>query len=540
MNRKWFTLFEAVDMFFAQLRTARKTLRYQLMLWNAVVVIIASLGAMAGLRVGIQYFLLAELDQTLRKDVEEIKLTCLNFRPDNPRLKYVLDRKASVHVQNGWFVELLSHRDEADAVDAPDEKSPKTREPTSPSTRDDLLATVQDNDSSSISRFGRARTSSGQIIFLRSGNGPPELSEIRFPDDQPQNVGHYRVFAGEAYSRAARLSFRVRVGAAMDPIDRTMRMLDRTMLLMVLFSIIIAPLGGYWLAGRATSPLSKIISLAERLRPSHLDERLPLVGTNDELDQLSQAINSMLDRIADYISKNKRLLANSAHELRTPIAALRSKAEVALAKERPAAEYQATLSAIVKECGNLESLVNQLLLLAETENIDGANRRDAVDLGKLVASACEMFEAVAEERGTRLSFECSGTTIVDGNRLHLRQLVNNLLDNAFKFTPEGGEVSVRLKGDADMQWCNLTVTDTGIGISESESQRVFERFYRGDPIRRKQSPTRGTGLGLSICQAVAESHGGTIGFESQPNQGTCFTVTLPLSANAPINNATCT
>ncbi len=278
----------------------------------------------------------------------------------------------------------------------------------------------------------------------------------------------------------------------------------------------------------------------------HLDERLPIRNTGDELDQLSDAMNSMMDRIADYISKNHRLLANSAHELRTPLAALRSTAEVALASERSSDEYQRTILSIIGECKNLELLVNQLLLLAETENV-APRSLPAVDLGELVSNACSMFEAVAEIRETQLDVCIDEAVYVHGNRMHFRQLINNLIDNALKFTPSGGRVSVELSVDRAGKQCRLRVADSGVGIAPTEMEKLFERFYRGDPKRRQAAPTRGTGLGLSVCKAVVESHGGTIEVSSEPSEGTCFTVILPLAANSPVDSqpsesiaATCT
>ncbi len=485
-------------MLFARLRTATKTLRFQLMFWNALVVFVATAGTLLLMRVGVQFALVREFDQALKNDLREIADMCGVFhfegrgRGDLAFLRRNLDRKARIHTQAGWFCELLEPRPN------PETDSGKFLQP--------------------------------RKVYVSSGNVPEELADFFFPDSEPQELANYRVFAGTTYSRT-REPVRIRVGASINSLQHTLKVLDRILILSGLGGLLIAYLGAYWLVIRATQPLAKIISLSERSRPSHLDERLPIRHTGDELDQLSLALNSMMDRIADYIAKNHRTLANSAHELRTPLAALRSTAEVALASERTAKEYERTLESIVDECKNLESLVNQLLLLAETENI-APKLLPAVDLSQLVTSACSMFEALAEIRETRFTCDISEGIYVSGNRMHLRQLINNLLDNAFKFTPHQGSVTVRLNA-SDSKSCCLSISDSGCGISPTEMSRLFERFYRGDPSRRQETPTRGTGLGLSICKAIVESYGGRLEVESKPSEGSCFKVILPLASSPP-------
>jgi len=294
--------------------------------------------------------------------------------------------------------------------------------------------------------------------------------------------------------------------------------------------LVIAPLGGYWLAGRVTRPLSTIISTAERLRPEKLNERLSLRGTGDELDNLSHTLNMLLDRIANFLEKRKDFLANAAHELRTPLAALRSTAEVALRSPRTSLEYQELIGTIVEECQSLEVLVNQLLLLAETESetetilLSG----ESIDLGELIKKSYEMFIGVAESRSIDLRLQVVQVLRVKGNRHHLRQVVNNLIDNALKFTPEGGNVSLTIDKAAGESKAIFTVQDTGVGIAAEEKPQLFDRFYRGERSRRRDSLTRGTGLGLSICRAIVDGHGGSITVTSQVGQGSSFQVWLPL------------
>lgn len=256
---------------------------------------------------------------------------------------------------------------------------------------------------------------------------------------------------------------------------------------------------------------------------------VPIRGTGDELDHLSLTFNLLLDRIASFLQQRREFLANAAHELRTPLAALRSTTEVALRSERTTHEYQELLGTIIEESESLEVLVNQLLLLAETEAdtetllLTG----EPVALEELIERSCDMFVGVAESRSIELRFKIVRRGMVKGNRHHLRQVINNLVDNSLKFTPAGGKVNITLDVDSLTSIACFSVQDTGVGIAVDEKPRLFDRFYRGDRSRRRDAVTRGTGLGLSICQAIVKGHGGTLSVESQIGQGSCFLVSLP-------------
>jgi len=287
----------------------------------------------------------------------------------------------------------------------------------------------------------------------------------------------------------------------------------------------LAPLGGYWLSGRAIQPLAKIIQQTSIMKPENLGERLPLRGSGDELDQLSLTINGLLDRIAVYLSQKRDYLANAAHELRSPLAAIRGLVEVALTSERSTPEYINRLHEIMEESTSLGVLVNQLLLLAESDAGRLALNPKPIPLDQVVKKSVDMFEGVAESQGIRLQTPELAAVQVAGDENHLRQLINNLLDNAIKFTPAGGQVTVELSRQNGQ--ARLRVADTGSGIPAKELPRIFERFYRGDKSRQHADGHRGTGLGLAICQAIVSGHHGTINVQSVPGKGSTFTVELP-------------
>jgi len=486
---------------FDRIKATFRSLRFRLMLLNAIVVLLASMGTLIGLRAGMRFALVRELDQILSEDLDEIELDLAAAgAPDSNALFSQLDRKAKGHVQHRWFVSIRNFTD-------------------------DNAGQVASQVASQV-----AGKVAGKVAGIwQSVNVPTELEVGQVKSDLPTTVNGYRLL-----DRLGKLSNServwIRVGASMSSIDRDLTLIDEIIAIAFGLGLIIAPLGGYWLAGRVTRPLATMINTADRLRPEELSERLPVRGTGDELDHLSLTFNLLLDRIASFLQQRRDFLANAAHELRTPLAALRSTAEVALRSTRSATEYQELLGTIVEESESLEVLVNQLLLLAETE-ADSETLMltgEPVELAKLIERSIDMFVGVAESRSISLRCETLHPATVKGNRHHLRQVINNLIDNALKFTPSGGNVVVTLSLDPSANNACLSVRDNGVGIAADEMPRLFERFYRGDRSRRRDAVTRGTGLGLSICQAIVKGHGGTLSIESQIGKGACFEVLLPL------------
>jgi two-component system, OmpR family, heavy metal sensor histidine kinase CusS len=469
-------------------RSASKTLRFRLMIWNAGLVMVTAFACFLAVREGLRQLLTSEMDTVLTADIREIGLDVAALHATasdlhsaatghgfarTTELLDALDRKESVHEHNGWFVELLD----------PEEKR--------------LWASYLTPKLPSIEKSRR--------------------------DMVPMSLNGYRVLENRQPTSGGR-PLRIRVGAPMDFIDRDISSIDRIGMRAVVVLLIAAPLLGYWLAGRAIRPLSDIIQTTARLRPNRMEERLTIRQTDDELDRLSATVNQFLDRIAVYLTQSNNLLANSAHELRTPLAAIRSSIEVAISGNRTPQEYQELLSEVIGECSSLERLVNQLLLLAETDSELIRAHSEQVDLSSLVERCAEMFSAVAEARQVQLVTAIDPRIEVSGFGNHLRQVVNNLLDNAIKFTQAGGAVRVSLFREGSMTV--LRMADTGMGIPAADLPHIFERFFRGDRSRQRIEQTTGTGLGLSICQAIVAAHGGRIFVETREGSGTTMTVHL--------------
>jgi signal transduction histidine kinase len=464
---------------FEQLRTLFRSLRFRLSAWNTAAVLLIVIVTLLGVREALRLTLVHENDLLLRDDTNEVILAVEGFYPDLSQIFNEMDRKAQGHLDRGLFVQLLDER-------------------------------------------GQSLWSSGKL---------PPLDKVQLPAaGRPSEltVGGYRV-AQRTLHKQGMPDYTVRVGASLAMVDSDVSTLTRLMLAAGCVILFVAPVSGYWLAGRATRPLAHIITTAARLRPSHMEERLPIRGTLDELDQLSATINRFLDLLGDYLDRNREFVANAAHELRSPLAAVQSSVEVTLNSDRTIPEYQEMLSEIADQCGQLRLLVNQLLLLAETDTARFQVEKRPVRFDLLVQKSIDMFQGAAEERDIRLVGDLADEVTVYGDSNRLRQVVNNLIDNSLKFTPRGGHVAVSLRHDILGQRLILKVVDTGMGISAADLPHVFERFYRGDKSRDRENLTHGNGLGLSICRSIVSAHGGTIDAESS-GRGSTFIVTLPISA----------
>jgi heavy metal sensor kinase len=265
----------------------------------------------------------------------------------------------------------------------------------------------------------------------------------------------------------------------------------------------------------------------QEITADHLSRRLPVVNPGDELGRLAQTINEMIGRLERSFAEVRRFTADASHELRTPLTAIRTEAEVALTRATTTADQQHLLGSILEECERLTRLTDQLLTLSREDAGVAPFVREPVDLQALVRGVAEIMRPLADARGLRPNVDCGDGVEVCGDGARLRQVFFNLLDNAIKYTPAGGEIGVRVErrsGEA-----LVTVRDTGIGIPAEHLPRVFDRFYRVDKARSREQG--GTGLGLSISRSIVAAHGGRIAVESFVGKGTTFTVILPLDGN---------
>jgi heavy metal sensor kinase len=285
---------------------------------------------------------------------------------------------------------------------------------------------------------------------------------------------------------------------------------------------------GWLLARGSLRPIQRITQTARRIGGAHLDETVPTSGSGDELDQLAVTLNEMIARIRDSMERVRRFSGDAAHEIRTPLAAIRSQVEVTLERHRGAEEYERVLRHVLDEVERLGAGTDAMLRLAQSEGGLDPARRVPVDLAALLADVAAFFEPLAAESDVKLELDLRPAGPVAGDPSWLHQLFANLVHNALKFTPAGGSVRVELAPDPAGGAAVASVRDTGPGIPADQLDRIFERFHKVDASRSQV----GFGLGLSLAREIAKAHGGTISVESALESGSIFRVTLPLDASA--------
>ncbi|HEV8715239.1 MAG TPA: ATP-binding protein [Candidatus Binatia bacterium] len=284
-------------------------------------------------------------------------------------------------------------------------------------------------------------------------------------------------------------------------------------------------LSGRLMARRVLQPIETITREARTVEAQDLTRRLPVVNPQDEIGQLVGVLNSLLSRLEGTFAQMRHFTADAAHELRTPLAVLRCGMEVVATRARRVEEYQGALSASIEEVSRLSRIVDNLFALARADAGSQEFTWEVVNLRDLVQEVYEQAELMAEARGLSISLHTDGAVSVRGDRLRLKQLLLNLMDNAVRYTPAGGRVHLAV--DRKESWARVMVEDSGIGIPEEALPRIFDRFYRVDKARSLDNT--GGGLGLSICQWIVQAHGGKITVQSRIGYGSTFIISLPVS-----------
>ncbi len=294
--------------------------------------------------------------------------------------------------------------------------------------------------------------------------------------------------------------------------------------------VFISGLGGYFLTRRVLSPIGRLVAKAQKITADRLGDRLPVENPHDELGHLAVMFNQMLARVEASFNELKRFTADASHELRTPLTAMRSVGEIGLREGQGEEGLRETIASMLEEADRMARLVESLLTLSRAEGARTTLVFAPVDLADLAAEAADYLGVLAEDKSQSLAVKGQARPLVRADRLVLRQAVVNVLDNAIKYTPEGGRITLTVTDGPEGP--SLIVADTGPGLSPEHTDLVFERFYRADKGRCRESG--GTGLGLAIAKWAVEANGGRIRVESDPGLGARFILSFPKLDGQPL------
>lgn len=382
-----------------------------------------------------------------------------------------------------------------------------------------------------LERLLEVRSTTGEVLLRNDLLGQRSLGDTLLPGEGQggYSAREFTLADGvkvQLVSRLHAIDGRptiIRVAFSEDPLHGQFRSNLISLLLPLPLILAVAGIGGYLLASKFLKPIQQIARQAEAITSDLLHERLPVNASDGELADLSRVFNTVLIRLEQSFEQLKRFTSDASHELRTPLAAIRSVGEVGLQKDATPAAYRDIIGSMLEEANKLTRLVDNLLTIARADA--GQIRLDrsifsAMDLAKSCAS---LFEVLLDENGQRLSLEATGNPLLNADWLLLRQALMNIVDNAIKHTPRDGTITIRVSEDADE--VRLEVEDTGAGIPPDQLPRLFDRFYRVEEGRSRDSG--GTGLGLSIAQWNIRIHGGRLTVQSEEGAGSIFAIVLP-------------
>jgi len=453
----------------------RLSVRWRLTLWNTLALAVLLLGFSGLVYALMAHALYAQVDQTLLSESQQVQQDKrLQGQPEE-RLAY-------------WIDEFLEHEKNFCVVYSTDGRV-----------------------------FRRTPELAVECIppTPELGTDSPRFSTLKLPI-----IGRQRALTSRL--RAGNNDLIVLQLAPLKDVDHELDELLVVLGMTVPVTLIVSGGLGYVLARKALKPMEKLQRRTAQITAERLNSRLPVDHPNDELGRLAQTINAMIARLERSFGEIRRFTADASHELRTPLTAIRSEAEAALGKTLTVTEHQSLLGSILEECERLTRLTEQLLALAR-EDVDAGQPPQPLDLAALVEGVVDNMRPLAEAKPLNLRQERHGPLRILGDETRLREVFYNLLDNAIKYTAEGGTIEVRLGRRDD--WVLVSVRDTGIGIPAEHLPRVFDRFYRVDKSRSRGQGE--TGLGLSIAQSIVNAHDGRIELASAPHQGTTCTVLLP-------------
>jgi heavy metal sensor kinase len=402
---------------------------------------------------------------------------------------------------------------------------------------------IYDENDPEEALFVRTATRYFEVYEATSGSllaSSPDLQAmgVQYSTEEVQHLGQEPSSFTDLHTDQGKLRFRNEiivgsfgdtylflVGASMQPMEDSVNAFLRSLAWLIPSGVLLAALAAWWMAGKALEPVAALARAAREIAVSRLDRRLPVRGTDDELDHLATEFNETLARLEKAVGEMKQFTASVSHEFRTPLAVLRGEAEVALMQACSSEQYRRVLASQLEEFEKLTRMINQLLTLARAESGEVEIARETVDLSLMAQSLAEQLQPVAAAKDISLAWNCGPNVKVLGDASWIERIILNVVDNAIKFTSSGGHVEVRVSHDT--QNAVLEVRDDGSGIIPEALPHIFERFYRADPARSDSAD--GAGLGLSLVKWAVDQHHGSIQVNSRPGKGTRVAIQIPLA-----------
>ncbi len=352
-------------------------------------------------------------------------------------------------------------------------------------------------------------------LLVNAGNGKRIRETIR-------SSGEYRVITAPLHI-GGKSTYIVQIGTDLRFVKKSLYNFSDNLLIIFPILLVLGSLGGWFLARKSLLPIGYIVSKTKSIASTNLSDRLVPRGTGDEMDELIRTINEMIFRLESSFKRMAEFTADASHELKTPICAMRGEIEGLLLQQGVAEEHQEVFVRLIERFDYMTRMINNLILLSTFDTSQAELNMTPLRLDLLIKDLCDLFQLLAEQKNISLEMDLLPEVMVIGDKTRLRQLFSNLIDNAIKYTQEG---SVRIHLGKNENHIQVKVSDTGIGISEGEHENIFKRFYCVDKSRSRE--TGGSGLGLNIAEWVVHTHHGRIEVESKLNQGSTFTVHLPI------------
>ena len=308
----------------------------------------------------------------------------------------------------------------------------------------------------------------------------------------------------------------MQIGESLEDVDDYLEIFRTLLISLTAILILVAALIGWFLARRALKDMQQVTTTAEHIARGAYDSRVEVTGQLDEIKKLGLTFNTMLDQIQNLLKSMKDINDNIAHDLRSPLARIRGIAEMTLRDDKPIGDYKDMAVSTIEECDSLIEMINTMLDITEAEAGVNGSSQEEFDAAALVLDACELFRPTADERRITLQTQVDEPILYRGDKKKMQRIVTNIIENAIKYTPDKGKISVSAATEAGKVL--IVINDTGIGISDDDLPHIFDRFYRCDPSRTQS----GVGLGLSLAKAYAESMRGLIYVKSALGQGSTF------------------